>query len=141
MSNELNPNSQNVTTMMASNSAKGRKLWWRRRDLTTMRRDIFTSFLRFFFMCMHAKTHRSVTIFSTLWDCQIYTWDSRNCGLVFLKLQQRMRHILQGKKTILARCRLHHASSVTFEIDLILLMQTSNISYRIVLHITIRVFI
>ena len=55
-----------------------------------MRRDIFTSFLRFFFMCMHAKTHRSVTIFSTLWDCQIYTWDSRNCGLVFLKLQQRI---------------------------------------------------
>ena len=48
-----------------------------------------------------------------------------------------MRHI-QGKKTILARCRLHHASSVTFEIALILLTQTSNISYNNVLKIILR---
>ena len=33
----------------------------------------------------------------------------------------------------LARCRLGHASSVTFEVALILLMQTSNISYKIVM--------
>ena len=41
----------------------------------------------------------------------------------------------------LARCRLGHASFVAFEVALILLMQTSYISYKIVMENMHRIFI
>ena len=41
----------------------------------------------------------------------------------------------------LARCRLGHAPSVTFEVALILLMQKYNISYKIVMKNILRIFL